>query len=755
MGLIKIYFRMSYGKSTKPGRAYEPLFKKRFPTRPTRKVEAALDWYKMIAFPRLADAPFPAHYYEKTMKELKETDFIKLDPEKLNVFTLDTEGQVVKDKDSFMPYIIIGSLSMNVLIIDNREMKVFNSVLVSQALKDFLARANITWIGSQIMGDFEALNVTPRGPVLESSCKTNALRKYGLSFPLVNSGIGYLSSLIYEHLDYKPKSDKEFEEEYGCVKPENFKEIKAEDGTLVQAKYYTSKKALYIWREFGTKTPDGQRNYMMLDGRIPQLFAACAGNWLHGNHKKLSEIQVKSVSDLVAITRKVMEESGYKIFIKETWERTMDSYKIMLAEKQRDDQRYINKLATQPSKIEKDISRALEQHEPDNIQPEERIEIPPDVLDDEVLRNDLLKKKLKRKQDPFITTTDSEEEKLIKSLQSISEYSAKVRKERARKLQKERIKPSSTITSGEYDTTQIKENAKERKGADLSIRRPPLEPPVRSQPMEPMQEGASVYMNPAFQKRVSAKSRLGPPRSPSPTRSPKRPRTDLKEFGAEPVKKREQIDNLYSPAAKREFPRFTEGKRSWYCSFPDAGSGCSFCDGLHDRKNCPDRNYNVERKHGGRNQVEFCEYPICRNPFSHKTIRCETLMRVCRRCRRRGHTEKINCREDEEDLRELFENYRHFHKVTSNDLFKFRFPSKQAIYKTSGPRMDEEVSCSRPELLDRPEEKRRFRIRLEQIQHYQPEMIKKAAAYFALRYETKIRIAREFGLQGAIRRPSK
>ena len=249
---------------------------------------------------------------------------------------------------------------------------------------------------------------------------------------------------------------------------------------------------------------------------------------------------------------------------------------------------------------------------------------------------------------------------------------------------------------------------------------------------------------------------MGPRKEGIPESTNKRRCIVRKEFGARIVVPREREGVLWSPAANRYFPRETQGKRSWYCSYPDMGDGCSFCDGEHQREDCQHRNENRVRKGMNRNQVEYCEYPICRNPFSHKTIRCGTIARICRRCRLRGHTEKRHCPasarsgdekgEREGKLRNTFETYRWLNKITSNDLFKFRMPDNQMIYKTTGPTLDEEVSCPKRQPLDKPEEIQRFRWKLERIQFHDKESIRKASAGFALRYETKARVAREFEL---------
>ena len=135
-------------KEYRAAKGNEQLFKKKFPTRSNLEVDAELEWIKSRSYPRLAVPPIKKNYTVKSMVEIEEKDFKELDPENYNVFTLDTEGQIDLEKDSFMPFIIIGSLTMEVLVIDNRAMKVYNKALV-QSYWSFLAKKGLHGSGHE------------------------------------------------------------------------------------------------------------------------------------------------------------------------------------------------------------------------------------------------------------------------------------------------------------------------------------------------------------------------------------------------------------------------------------------------------------------------------------------------------------------------------------------------------------------------------------------------------------------------------
>ena len=103
--------------------------------------------------------------------------------------------------------------------------------------------------------------------------------------------------------------------------------------------------------------------------------------------------------------------------------------------------------------------------------------------------------------------------------------------------------------------------------------------------------------------------------------------------------------------------------------------------------------------------VKTCDYVVCRNPFSHKTIRCVTMTKVCYRCRKRGHSRSEVCKEIKEStLRKYFEEVKMQNKVVSNRIFEFDFPSCQKLFKTLGPPRDEGVATSRVHGWDEPHE---------------------------------------------------
>ena len=102
---------------------------------------------------------------------------------------------------------------------------------------------------------------------------------------------------------------------------------------------------------------------------------------------------------------------------------------------------------------------------------------------------------------------------------------------------------------------------------------------------EDQTESIAVVHNPAF-KRRRLHERLGPKVVPCSSGEGqehyKRKQvsgSQLKEFGKEPLMRNESRKPLDSKASGKSIPRMTEGIRSEYCSTPDPGEGCSFCDG--------------------------------------------------------------------------------------------------------------------------------------------------------------------------------
>ena len=164
---------------------------------------------------------------------------------------------------------------MKILVVDNRDMNLFSPTAVNTALRDFLNQTGVYWVGSDILRHFQIMDIHPKSRVLETSFLPNVLRKLGLWFPLANSNYGYFSYLIYG-LDYEPKKDIEYEEQYGVGKGPQFAMITDVHGTCIQQEYYTNQE-LFNW---GTdkEVTDARLNFLLMNGRMPKLFTTLVGS---------------------------------------------------------------------------------------------------------------------------------------------------------------------------------------------------------------------------------------------------------------------------------------------------------------------------------------------------------------------------------------------------------------------------------------------------------------------------------------------
>ena len=134
-------------------RRFEPLFKHKHYRHSTLQMEAHLDDIRHLAKRRLAAAPITREWTHVKLTELNPGHITEISG-KDKTFPFDAEG---KDK---IPFIMISSVSMKVLIIDCRDTNTKSRKFLPTYLRKFLVEdSSRTFIGSQILGDYKELGI--------------------------------------------------------------------------------------------------------------------------------------------------------------------------------------------------------------------------------------------------------------------------------------------------------------------------------------------------------------------------------------------------------------------------------------------------------------------------------------------------------------------------------------------------------------------------------------------------------------------